>query len=70
MPNIRRKFSGPYGYLNFIPDNNEIELTRDAFGYVIRIDTTGPAGQQFYRIFTRDVGTHVITDIGYWIQIP
>lgn len=70
MPNIRRRFSGPNGYLNFIPDNNSIILTRDAFGYVIRVDTTGPNGEQFYRLFTRDAITHNITDIGYWINIP
>jgi len=70
MPNIRRKYTGPNGYLNFIPDNNEITLTRDAFGYVIRIDTLGPNGQQYYRLFNRDGITHNITDIGYWIEVP
>jgi len=70
MPSVRRKFHGPNGYLNFMPDNNEITLTRDAWGYVIRIDTLGPIGQQFYRIFTRDAGTHNVTDIGFWIQVP
>lgn len=68
MPGIRRKFSGPNGYLNFIADNNIVELTRNPAGNVIRIDMTGPHGENFYRIITRNLAEQV-TDIGYWITL-
>ena len=67
MPNIRRKFSGPNGLNNYIPDNGLYTFTRNPAGNVIRIDVAGPATQAFHRIVTRNVAERV-TDVGYWIQ--
>ena len=67
MPGIRRKFSGPNGYLNFIPDNGAVTITRDVNNRIVRIDYAGPNTEAFHRIFTRD-GAGRITNIGYWIQ--
>ena len=67
MPGIQRKYTGPQGYLNFIPDNVDIDFTRNAAHNIIRIDITGPHGEAFHRIITRDAAERV-TDVGFWIQ--
>lgn len=67
MPNIRRRFTGPNGYLNFIPDNGTYAFTRNPAGNIIRIDVDAPDGREFHRIITRNIAEQV-TDVGYWIQ--
>lgn len=67
MPGIRRTYSGPNGSDNFLPDNGNIVLTRNGAFNIIRIDITGPHGQAFHRIITRD-GAERVTDVGFWIQ--
>ena len=68
MPNIIRKFTGPNGPWNFIPDNSNIVLTRNVADNVTRIDLYGPNAEHFYKIITRDVGENV-TDAGFWVQV-
>ncbi len=67
MPNIRRRYSGPNGPFNFIPDNSHIVLTRNVADNIIRIDLYGPNAEHFYKVITRDAAEN-ITDAGFWIQ--
>lgn len=67
MPGIRRTYSGPNGYLNFIPDNSHIVITRDVNNRIIRIDLDGPHGQAYHKIFTRDVNGR-IAQVQFWVQ--
>ena len=68
MPNIERKYTGPNGQWNYIPDNTHLVLTRNAATNIIRIDSYGPNAEHFYKIITRD-GAEDVTDAGFWIQV-
>jgi len=68
MPNVRRRYSGPNGSDNFIPDNSHIVLTRNPANNVTRIDIYSPIGEHFYKIITRDI-TEAVIDTGFWIQV-
>lgn len=67
MPGIQRRFTGPNGYLNFIPDNGLILLTRDINNRIVRLDITGPHGEAYHRIINRD-GAGRVANIQFWVQ--
>jgi hypothetical protein len=69
MPGIVRKFSGPNGQWNYIPDNTHLVLTRNGFDHVIRIDAYGPNSEHFYKIITRAGAGDLVSDAGFWVQV-
>ena len=67
MAGIVRFHSGPNGPWNYLPDNGNITLTRDANDRIILIQIDSPNGRQFQKSITRD-GAGRITNAAYWIQ--
>lgn len=67
ITNNQRKFSGPNGVWNFLPDNGSIALTRNAAGNVtVIIITSEDAARTFTKTLTRNANEDV-TAISQWV---
>ena len=68
MPEPQRKFSGPNGFNNFLPDNGEIVLTRDVNDNIVTIEIESPIGKIYTRTITRNPDGSVAS-ISFWTEV-